>query len=72
MVGGIVIVFNLTGKCPHIQIKWYKIKWVIVHLFLDHTSLSIHCWIEDEGGQKYNSESELHVSASVREKNQEQ
>ena len=45
---------------------------IIVHLFLDHPSLGIHSWIEDEGGQKNSSESKLHVSASVREKIQEQ
>ena len=44
-------------------------KWVIIHLFLNHPSLSIHSWIEEnEGGQECSSESELHISASQREK----
>lgn len=47
--------------------KLYKRKWVIIRLFLGHPSLSVQSWIEDEGGQKYSSESELHISATTRE-----
>jgi len=58
------IVLLTSIEESHLQMKLYKRKWVIIHLFLGHPSLSVHSWIEDEGGQKYSSESELHISAT--------